>query len=145
MYLKMTYVVFFHKKLVPTCSYVIHYKFNQCEHVDIVTKYDLRQPCKSRSPRWWNHLTHWGRVTHICVSNLTIIGSDNGLSPGRYQAIIWTNAGILLIGPWWTNFGEILIDIQTFSFKKMRLEVSSGKWGPFVSASLYVNVNYMNM
>ena len=33
-------------------------------------------------------LTHWGRVTHICVSKLTIIGSDNGLSPGRRQAII---------------------------------------------------------
>ena len=26
-------------------------------------------------------LTHWGRVTHLCVSKLTIIGSDNGLSP----------------------------------------------------------------
>ena len=45
-------------------------------------------------------LTHWGRMTHICVDNLTIIGSDNGLSPGRRQAIIWTNAGILLIN--WT-------------------------------------------
>ena len=44
-------------------------------------------------------LTHWGRVTHICVVKLTIIGSDNGLSPGRRQAIILTNAGILLIGP----------------------------------------------
>ena len=44
-------------------------------------------------------LTHWGRVTHICVSKLTIIGSDNGLSPDRRQAIIWTNAGLLLIGP----------------------------------------------
>ena len=44
-------------------------------------------------------LTHWGRVTHICVDKLTIIGSDNGLSPGRRQAIIWTSAGILLIGP----------------------------------------------
>ena len=42
-------------------------------------------------------LTHWGRVTHICVGDLTIISSDNGLSPGRHQAIIWTNAGILLI------------------------------------------------
>ena len=41
----------------------------------------------------------WGRVTHICVGKLTIIVSDNGLSPGRRQAIIWTNAGILLIGP----------------------------------------------
>ena len=33
-------------------------------------------------------LTHLGRMTHICVGNLTIIGSDNGLSPGRRQAII---------------------------------------------------------
>ena len=56
-------------------------------------------------------LTHWGRVTHICVSKLTIIGSDNGLSPDRRQAIIWTNAGLLLIGPSGTNFSEILIEI----------------------------------
>ena len=46
-----------------------------------------------------NQLTHWGRVTHICVGKLTIIGPDNGLSPGRRQAIIWTYAGILLIRP----------------------------------------------
>ena len=72
-------------------------------------------------------LTHWGRMTHICVSNLTTIGSDNGLSPGRPQAIIWTNAGILLMGSLWTNFSEILIEIPTFSFKKMRLKVSSAK------------------
>ena len=76
-------------------------------------------------------LTHWGRVTHICVSKLTIIGSDNGLSPDRRQAIIWTNAGLLLIGPLGTNFSEILIEILTFSIKKMRLKVSSGKWRPF--------------
>ena len=78
-----------------------------------------------------NTLIHWGRVTHICVSKLTIIGSDNGLSPGRRQAIIWTNAGILLIGPIGTNFSEILIEILTFSFKKMRLKVSSAKRRPF--------------
>ena len=54
-------------------------------------------------------LTRWGRVTHICVGETTIICSDNGLSPGRRQAIIWTNAGILLIGPLGTNFIEILI------------------------------------
>ena len=81
-------------------------------------------------------LTHWGRVTHICVSNLTIIGSDNGLSPGRRQAIIWTNAGILLIGPLGTNFSEISIEILPFSFKKMRLKVSSAKLRHFVSASM---------
>ena len=77
-----------------------------------------------------NELTHWGRVTHICVGKLTIIGSDNGLSPGRRQAIIWTNAGILLIGPLGTKFSEILIKINTFSFKKINLKVSSGKWRP---------------
>ena len=76
-------------------------------------------------------LTHWGRVTHICVSKQTIIGSDNGLSPGRRQAIFWTNAGILLIGPLGTNFSENLIEILTFSFTKMRLKVSSAKWRPF--------------
>ena len=76
-------------------------------------------------------LTHWGRVTHICVVKLTIIGSDNGLSPGRRQAIMWTNDGILLIGPLGTNFSEILIGIQTFSFKKMLLKMSSAIWRPF--------------
>ena len=75
-------------------------------------------------------LTHWGRVTHICVSKLTIIGSDNGLSPGRHQVIIWTNAGILLIGPLRTNFSEISIEIHIFSFKKMYLKMSSGNWQP---------------
>ena len=76
-------------------------------------------------------LTHWGRVTHICVSKLTIIGSDNGLSPGRRWAIIWTNDWILLIRPIGTNFSEISIEILTFSFKKTRLKLSSAKWRPF--------------
>ena len=55
-------------------------------------------------------------MTHICIGNLTNFGSDNGLWPGRRQAVIWTNAGILLIGPLETNFNEILIEIQTFFF-----------------------------
>ena len=38
-------------------------------------------------------LTHWSRVMHICISKLTIIDSDNGLLPGRCQAIIWNQ--------WW--------------------------------------------
>ena len=75
-------------------------------------------------------LTHWGRVTHICVSKLTIIVSDNGLSPGRRQDIIWPNTGILLIWTSGTNFSEILNEIRTFSFKKMHLKMSSGKWRP---------------
>ena len=69
-------------------------------------------------------------MTHICVGKLTIIGSDNGLSPWRRQAIIWTNNGILLIRPLGTNFSQILIGIQPFSFKKMYLKMSSAKWRP---------------
>ena len=76
-------------------------------------------------------LTHWGRVTHIYLSKLTSIGSDNGLSPCRHQAIIWTNAGILLIEPLRTNFSEILIEIYTFSFKKMHSKMWSAKSWPF--------------
>ena len=75
-------------------------------------------------------LTHWGWVTYICVSKLTITGPDNGLSPGRRQAIIWTNAGILLIRNLGTNFSEILIKINTFSLKKMHLKMSSGRRQP---------------
>ena len=70
-------------------------------------------------------------MTHICVGKVTIIGSDNGLSSGRQQAIIWTNFGILLIGPLGTNFGEILIEIQTFSLRNIRLKMSPAKCCPF--------------
>ena len=45
-------------------------------------------------------------MTHIYKS--IIIGSDNGLSPGRRQAIIWNNDRILLIRPLGTNFSDIL-------------------------------------
>ena len=62
-----------------------------------------------------------------CVS----IGSHNGLSPVRRQAIIWTNAGLLSIGSLGTIFSEILIKIQNFSFIKMHLKISSAKWRPF--------------
>ena len=79
----------------------------------------------------WIYLTHWGRETRVCVGNLTIISSDNGLAPGRRQAIIWTNAGILVIGPLGTNISEILIKIHAFSFMKMLSKVSSAKWQSF--------------
>ena len=69
-------------------------------------------------------LIDWGRVTNICVGNLTSTGSDNCLSPGRRHATIWTDAGILLIGPSETDFNEILIKNHTFSFKKVYLKMS---------------------
>ena len=84
---------------------------------------------------YWPIEAEW----RIYVSvNYIIIGSDNGLSPGQCQAIIWTNAGILSNRPSGTNFSEILIEIHTFSFKniciwKCRLENGSH----FVSSSMY--------
>ena len=99
----------------------------QIPQSDIVMGLDWSSLCQQMS----KHLTRWGRVTHICVSRLTITGSDNCLSPGRRQAIIWTSAGIVLIGPLGTNFSENLIEILSFSFTKMRLKMSSAKWRPF--------------
>ena len=85
-------------------------------------------------------LIHWGRVTDICVSKQTNIGSDNGSLPGRYQAIIWTNAGILLIGTLGSNFREISIEIPILLFKKMHLKMSSGKWRPFCLGLNMLNI-----
>ena len=83
-------------------------------------------------------LTHWGPATHICVSGLTIIGSDNTLSPGRRQAIIWTNAGILLI--WrnklqWNLKRNSFIFIQENAFEKVVCEMAS-----ILSRPLCVNI-----
>ena len=58
---------------------------------------------------------------HICSSKLTNVGSDSGLSPGRRQAMIWTNIGILLIRN----------KLQWNPFKKMQLKMSSGNWRSF--------------
>ena len=105
-------------------------------------------------------LTHWGRVTHICISKQTIFGSDNGLSPCRRQAIIWTNTGILLIGTLGTKLSEILcrglnvlttfssafpwIKITLFLFKfhwilwpMLQLKKLCAKWQPFFQASVF--------
>ena len=97
-------------------------RYKNVEPTNFIARYDLSRDQSIIC------LTHWGRVTHICVGNLTTYGPDNLLSPGQHQAIIWTNPGILLIGPLGTNFSEILIEIPTYSFKKMHLKMSSGKW-----------------
>ena len=100
-------------------------KYEPCVHnfLDVMCDWKRNHQCFY----FTDFFTHWGWVTHICVRKFSITGSDNGLLPGRRQTIIWTNAGILLIGPLGTN----LIEIYTFSFKKMYLNISSGKWWPF--------------
>ena len=92
--------------------------------------YKIFQNCSYGVELFKEQLTHWGQVTHICVGTHTDIGSDNGLSPGRRLAIIWTNDGILLIQTFWTHFSEIVSEIHTFSFKKIHFKMSSGKWRP---------------
>ena len=125
----------YHIKVLPEVMLTYHH-LNPPEQTSmkITSKYNNFHSRKCM----WKHLqneshfvpalTHWGWVKHKCVGNLTIIGWDNGSLPGRRQAIIWTNAGILLIGPLGTNFSLILIEIHKFSFKKMHLKVSSAKW-----------------
>ena len=51
--------------------------------------------------------------------NRTSIGSEDGLSPIKRQAIIWNNAGISLIGPMETNFNETKF---IHLFKKIHLK-----------------------
>ena len=80
-------------------------------------------------------------MTHTCVNNLTVIASDNGLSPGRRQAIIWNNDAILLIWPLGTNFSEILIEIQPFTFKKCIWRCRLENDGHFHSTSMCFTSN----
>ena len=122
---------------VPNCVPLRGYTIKVCREKNNTTQANNNTAEK--------RLTHWGRVTHICVSNFATIGSDNGLSPGRRQAIIWTNAVILLIEPLATNFSEILIGIHTFSFQKIHLKKSSGKWRLFclgLNVSTYISSHY---
>ena len=79
-------------------------------------------------------LTNWGRVMHICASKLTTIDLDNGLSPGRRQAIFWTNAEILLVvplGPFQWNLN------RSFSSGKCIWKCRLVNGGHFFSASMY--------
>ena len=89
-----------------------------------------------QTTEWLLKLTICGRKTHIFVVCLTIIGSDNGLLPGRHQAIIWSNAGILLIWLLGTHFSEISIAILRVPFKKMCFKWSSAQWRPFCLSSV---------
>ena len=82
------------------------------------------------SQRWIFFFVNSLRPTDA-FTKLTTIGSDNVLSPGRCQAITWTNAGILSIGPFGTNFSEIWTKVYTISFKTMHFKMSSGKWRSF--------------
>ena len=78
-------------------------------------------------------LTHWYLVTHKCVCKPTIIASNNGLSPGRRLALIWTNVGIMFIETLGTNFSEILCQSIIFSFAKYTLKCRMRNGSKFAS------------
>ena len=69
--------------------------------------------------------------------NQTTIGSDNGLSPVRCQAILWTHADSLSLSnePLATNLSEISMKMNMFAFKKMYFKMPCAKWWPFYHSS----------
>ena len=100
--------------------------------------------------KWFNCIHYWAhnypfmlglKLIHVSKRDPGLLGTNplfNSLRPSdaymsvnfwsllqimvyRHKVIIWTNAGILLIWPSWTNFSEILIKIHIFSFKKTHL------------------------
>ena len=106
------------------CHYVVSFTFNSMlsflfYYVNLLKGKLLVNLCVST-------LIDWGRATRICVGNLTITSSDNCLSPGRRHAIIWTDAGILLIGLSKTDFNEI---IHFHSRKFENVPWQQGSWG----------------
>ena len=66
-------------------------------------------------------LTHWSRVTHMCVNRLTSINSDKGWLLGCRQAIIWANVAILLIGPSQTSM-KFKSKFKHFLWRKIYLK-----------------------
>ena len=133
---------------VFTKSLTTKWQFGTCFHVMTLSRaciskcrsqsnIDIRPLCDTNHhSKTFARLTHWGRATHICVGKLTIIGSDNGLSPGRRQAIIWTSAGILLVGLLGTNFSEFQSEFKHFHSRKSIWKCRLENGGHFVSASM---------
>ena len=85
---------------------------------------------------WYStRLTHWGRVTHICVNKLTIISSDNGLSPSHYlnqcwEIVVWTTRNLLK----WNPNRNPYIFIQENAFENVVWEMAA-----ILSRPQYVN------
>ena len=71
--------------------------------------------------------THWGRVTHICVSKVNIIGSDNGLSaPSHYLNHCWNIVNRTLRNKLQWNFNQNLyIFIQENAFDNVVCKIGA--------------------
>ena len=86
----------------------------------------------------WLYFTHLRLLPHTCLSELSSIGSGDGLSHLWHQAITWNNTGLLSIGLLGTNFSEIWIRILSFSFKEMHLKLSSAYIAAILSRRRWV-------
>ena len=89
-----------------------------------------------------DQIDFWGRVTHICVSKLTIISSENGLSPGHRKVMIyipmleyfnWTLGNKLqwnlYIFIQENAFETVVRDLVTILLRPQRVEAVT-KWSP---------------
>ena len=126
-----------------------HSEYNELCHKLLSFTNMLRKSGKSIN--WLLKCTsfHWSSTVNITPScrlyasvNWVSIGSGNGLSPIRCQAITWANAGVLSVGPVRTHFSEIRIGILVCLFKKMQLELSSAKMAAILSSGWWVNTDW---
>ena len=84
-------------------------------------------------------LTHWGRMTHICVSKLTIIGSDNWYRLAGVKRLSEPMLGYYQLD----RSKQTSVNSCIFQFRKLHLQLSSGNWRPFFSASMcYLYAHY---
>ena len=91
-------------------------------------------------PCW--DLTHWGQVTHLFVSKLRIIGSDNGLSqaPSHYLNQCWNIVNWNLRNKLQWKFGQNSnIFIQENALENVVCEMSSILSQPQCVKSIYVS------
>ena len=83
-------------------------------------------PPGSYRPQMGSMLTPWTLLSGYASLNWFLTGSDNGLSPVRHKAIIWTYDELLLIGPSGTNVSEVWIEIQQSSYQKTTFHLQNG-------------------
>ena len=83
----------------------------------------------------WDSHNH-GNELEVLRNHQVSIGSDNGLSPIRRQAIVLSKAELLSIRHLVTNCTEILIKTQNFSLAQMHLKRPSAIWRPFFQGRL---------
>ena len=88
-------------------------------------------------PWWGGGCTSWWPGWLMLLTYL--VGSSSGLSPNQHHAIIRISDGLSLSTPLCTNFSEIWIKIQQFSFNKMNLKMFATWWKFCLGVSVLVN------